>query len=54
MERQVLAEQISNSYVSGISDIPLKGETIGDCFDNTVARFPDREALLSLHQATRM
>lgn len=53
MERQVLAEQISNSYVSGTSDIPLKGETIGDCFDNTVARFPDREALLSLHQGLR-
>ena len=53
MERQVLAEQISNSYVSGISDIPLKGETIGDCFDNTVARFSDREALLSLHQGLR-
>ncbi|WP_431026286.1 AMP-binding protein [Halomonas sp. H5] len=41
------------SYVSGISDTPLKGQTIGDCFDATVARFPDREALLSLHQGVR-
>ncbi|WP_253451324.1 AMP-binding protein [Halomonas sp. Y3] len=41
------------SYVSGISDTPLKGQTIGDCFDETVARFPDREALLSLHQGLR-
>lgn len=41
------------SYVSGISDTPLKGQTIGDCFDATVARFPDREALLSLHQGLR-
>ena len=41
------------SYVSGISDTPLKGQTIGDCFDETVSRFPDREALLSLHQGLR-
>ncbi|GAA0570445.1 AMP-binding protein [Halomonas salifodinae] len=41
------------SYVSGISDTPLKGQTIGDCFDATVARFPNREALLSLHQGVR-
>lgn len=41
------------SYVSGISDTPLKGQTIGDCFDATAARFPDREALLSLHQGLR-
>lgn len=53
MKRQALADPISNSYVSGISDIPLKGETVGDCFDDTVARFPDREALLSLHQGLR-
>lgn len=41
------------SYVSGISDTPLKGQTIGDCFDETVARFPDRDALLSRHQGLR-
>ncbi|MGJ7461582.1 AMP-binding protein [Halomonas sp. MA07-2] len=41
------------SYVSGISDTPLKGQTIGDCFDETVARFPDRDALISLHQDLR-
>ncbi|MBF8224257.1 AMP-binding protein [Halomonas sp. 328] len=41
------------SYVSGISDTPLKGQTIGDCFDTTAARFPDREALISRHQGIR-
>ena len=41
------------SYVSGISDTPLKGQTIGDCFDDTVARVPERDALLSLHQGLR-
>ncbi|MDN3556310.1 AMP-binding protein [Halomonas maura] len=41
------------SYVSGISDTPLKGQTIGDCFDATVARFPERDALISRHQGLR-
>jgi fatty-acyl-CoA synthase len=41
------------SYVSGTSDTPLKGQTIGDCFDETAARFPDRDALISRHQSLR-
>ncbi|MGM0784289.1 MAG: AMP-binding protein [Pseudomonadota bacterium] len=47
------AHKDHNSYVSGISDTPLKGQTIGDCFDETVDRFPDGDALLSLHQGLR-
>jgi len=43
----------STSYVSGISDTPLKGQTIGDCFDDTVARFAERDALISRHQELR-
>ncbi len=41
------------SYVSGTSDKPLLGIPIGDAFDQTVARFPDREALVSRHQQLR-
>ncbi|WP_417331272.1 AMP-binding protein [Halomonas cupida] len=41
------------SYVSGTSDLPLKGQTIGDCFDDTAARFAEREALVSRHQGLR-
>jgi fatty-acyl-CoA synthase len=41
------------SYVSGASESPLLGITIGDLFDATVARFPDREALVSRHQNLR-
>lgn len=41
------------SYVSGVSDTPLLGMTIGGAFDQTVARFPDREALVSRHQGLR-
>ena len=41
------------SYTSGTSDVPLLGLTIGDMFDQTVARFPDNEALVSRHQGLR-
>jgi fatty-acyl-CoA synthase len=41
------------SYVHGASEVPLLGATIGDGFDATVERFPDREALVSCHQGVR-
>lgn len=41
------------SYVSGTSDQPLLGMTIGDLFDQTVARFPENDALISRHQKLR-
>ncbi len=41
------------SYVSGTSDVPLLGETIGDQFDAIVSRFPDHEALVVRHQGLR-
>ncbi|HZE03240.1 MAG TPA: AMP-binding protein, partial [Pseudonocardiaceae bacterium] len=34
------------SYVSGISQVPLVGDTIGDNFDRTAARYGDRAALV--------
>ncbi|WP_329054703.1 AMP-binding protein [Amycolatopsis sp. NBC_01488] len=34
------------SYASGISEVPLLGDTIGDNFDRTVAAYPDRDALV--------
>ncbi len=43
----------SNSYSSGTSSVPLLGETIGACFERTVAAHPDREALVSCHQGLR-
>jgi fatty-acyl-CoA synthase len=36
-----------NSYVCGISDAPLLGDTIGRCLDQAAARWSDREALVS-------
>src|SRR5215831_5146462 len=38
------------SYVHGACDVPLLGETIGQNLDRTAARFPDRDALISVHQ----
>lgn len=43
----------SLSYVHGLSDQPLIGDTIGVHFDKVVARFGEREALVSLHQGVR-
>ncbi|MEE8042879.1 MAG: AMP-binding protein, partial [Pseudomonadales bacterium] len=44
---------MSPSEVSGVSDQPLPGNTIGEVLDQTVARFPDREALVVPHQNVR-
>src|SRR3954471_23103709 len=41
------------SYASGISSKPLLGDTIGDNLDRTIARFGEREALVSVHQGLR-
>ncbi len=41
------------SYASGVSDLALLGETIGDNFERTVARFGDREALVDVPSARR-
>ena len=38
---------ITNSYVSGIANAPLLGDTIGRCLDQAAARWGDREALVS-------
>jgi fatty-acyl-CoA synthase len=42
------------SYTSGTSDTPLLGLTIGDMFDETVAKYPDNPALISRHQGIRL
>jgi fatty-acyl-CoA synthase len=43
----------ASSYSSGPSTMPLLGETIGANLDRMVARFPDRELLVSCHQNLR-
>jgi fatty-acyl-CoA synthase len=41
------------SYLHGASPVPLLGETIGENLDRTAARFPDRDAVISVHQGIR-
>ena len=42
------------SYSSGVADAPLIGTTIGNRFLETVLRFPDHLALVSVHQGIRL
>ena len=44
---------MSLSYLSGTSETPLLGITIGDKFDQIVTEFPDNEALVVKHQEVR-
>lgn len=41
------------SYTCGTATEPLIGMTIGDAFDQTVAQYPDNEAIVSVHQQIR-
>jgi fatty-acyl-CoA synthase len=42
------------SYASGTSDVPLLGDTIGANLEATVARFPDRAALVDASTGRRL
>ncbi len=44
---------LAHSYVHGVSLTPLLGLTVGQLFDRTAARWPDREALVVRHQNIR-
>ena len=41
------------SYTNGASNIPLLGETIDENLRKTVAKFPNNDALISVHQHYR-
>ncbi|HYB43502.1 MAG TPA: AMP-binding protein [Candidatus Methylomirabilis sp.] len=43
----------AHSYTSGTSEKPLLGLAIGDLFDEIADRYPDNEALVSVHQGLR-
>ena len=47
------ARALMHSYVSGPSEVPLLGETIGRCLDRITSAYPDRDALVSCHQELR-
>jgi len=41
------------SYETGTSAVPLIGKTIGEMFDEIAGRYPDTEAIVSVHQGIR-
>jgi fatty-acyl-CoA synthase len=45
--------KLVESYVHGASNVPLIGAALGRNFDEIVARFPDRDALIVRHQNVR-
>ena len=49
----VASAAMALAQARGATDIPLLDETIGANFEGTVARFPDREALVACHQGKR-
>lgn len=44
---------VEGSYTCGVSKIPLRGETIGAMLNQIAAKFPDTEAIVSVHQGIR-
>ncbi|MEZ5703389.1 MAG: AMP-binding protein [Burkholderiaceae bacterium] len=47
------AAHLQRSHAQGATEVPLIEQTIGAFFDTMVARQPDHEALVSLHQGRR-
>ena len=47
------AGNVAASHAQGLESAPLLAETIGANLDATIARFGDREALVSCHQGRR-
>ncbi|MCU0764313.1 MAG: AMP-binding protein, partial [Hydrogenophaga sp.] len=53
MNPESAARLLSQSLAAGATDVPLIEVTIGAHFDAVVARQPDHEALVSVHQGLR-
>lgn len=53
MNQPLTTSPLTSSYVSGASTVPLIGDTIGQHFDKTVAKWPNREALIVRQQGIR-
>src|ERR1700688_3914537 len=50
---EVSLTEIADSYVCGIADAPLLGETIGHSLDKAAQRWGNREALVSPSHGVR-
>ncbi|KFR17263.1 hypothetical protein N306_14401, partial [Opisthocomus hoazin] len=47
------SHRVTNSYVQGTIDVPLLTKTVGQCLEETVERFPDRDALVFCRDGVR-
>ena len=45
---------VEGSYASGTSDFPLLGMTIGEMVNNIATKYPDTEAIVSMHENIRL
>ncbi|KAL9833706.1 medium-chain acyl-CoA ligase ACSF2, mitochondrial isoform 2-T2 [Geothlypis trichas] len=48
-----VSPKVTNSYIQGPTDIPLLDKTVGQCLEETVECFPDREALVFCRDGVR-
>uniref|UniRef100_A0A8C5TSL1 Medium-chain acyl-CoA ligase ACSF2, mitochondrial n=1 Tax=Malurus cyaneus samueli TaxID=2593467 RepID=A0A8C5TSL1_9PASS len=48
-----VSPKVTTSYIQGASDVPLLDKTVGQCLEDTVERFPDREALVFCRDGVR-
>lgn len=48
-----LSPKVTNSYIQGPTDTPLLDKTVGQCLEETVGRFADREALVFCRDGVR-
>ena len=44
---------VEGSYTCGASDVPLLGMTVGEMVDSIAAKYPDTDAIVSVHQNIR-
>ena len=44
---------VAGSYASGTSTVPLLGMSIGEMLNSIVEKYPDNEAIVSVHQGIR-
>ena len=44
---------VEGSYASGTSSFPLLGMTIGEMVNSIAEKYPDNEAIVSVHQDIR-
>jgi non-ribosomal peptide synthetase component F len=51
---QLQYQPLTSSYVRGSTKVPLLGETIGQNLERTAAKWPDQDALVSMHQGIRL